>query len=481
MTAVSTEAPTHDTGADTQEESHEDEDDEDEDDEVDEEDEDGNKSVDSVSIHKARHALTGRGVTLSMLMADGIIQPGPSSMSIDYLGQKFTADLLEDGSIRWKEADKLFSSPSAWAIHCKKIVNPMKKSGCGWASVRYKGKKLDSYKSSWLRKKRPLATVGANGLLTEEEDEEGETKSGNDSKRMKCDDESLEDDSVSADGAMASPIVHPKQEIKKRFSVKHSTLGRKSQMHDPNTLVECTPFAALGKIQPFSLSISTNCMLLMDFHCHLTTSEVVGYLGGKWDPGTQHLSVEQAFPCKCRLGDKETAPGIESKIKERMHSDGLTLAGWYHSHPNYSANPSLRDLEAQIEYQLQMKGPGESIQPCVSLIISPYNQHSNLHEESELKAVWVMAPPEHRPLDYGMPMRMCYDITEDQDLTGDVLSEMKELVKFHQGEVDFVDFHTSYHNGASYLDKLKASLSRKLPKDQEADKQLLDFLNTTLI
>ena len=52
-----------------------------------------------------------------------------------------------------------------------------------------------------------------------------------------------------------------------------------------------------------------------------------------------------------------------------MHNDGLTLAGWYHSHPNYSANPSLRDLEAQIEYQLQMKGPGESIQPCVSLII----------------------------------------------------------------------------------------------------------------
>jgi len=26
------------------------------------------------------------------------------------------------------------------------------------------------------------------------------------------------------------------------------------------------------------------------------------------------LSVEQAFPCKCRLGDKETAPGIESKV-----------------------------------------------------------------------------------------------------------------------------------------------------------------------
>ena len=53
-----------------------------------------------------------------------------------FQGQKFTADLLADGRIRWREEDKLFGSPSAWAIHCKKIVNPMKKSGCGWASVR---------------------------------------------------------------------------------------------------------------------------------------------------------------------------------------------------------------------------------------------------------------------------------------------------------------------------------------------------------
>ena len=29
----------------------------------------------------------------------------------------------------------MFNSPSAWAIHCKKMVNPFKKSGCGWASV----------------------------------------------------------------------------------------------------------------------------------------------------------------------------------------------------------------------------------------------------------------------------------------------------------------------------------------------------------
>ena len=34
---------------------------------------------------RARHAITGRGVTLSMLMADGVIEPGEDNMSIEYL------------------------------------------------------------------------------------------------------------------------------------------------------------------------------------------------------------------------------------------------------------------------------------------------------------------------------------------------------------------------------------------------------------
>lgn len=46
----------------------------------------------------------------------------------------------------------MFNSPSAWATHCKKLVNPAKKSGCGWASVKYKGQKLDKYKAAWLQR-----------------------------------------------------------------------------------------------------------------------------------------------------------------------------------------------------------------------------------------------------------------------------------------------------------------------------------------
>lgn len=69
-------------------------------------------------------------------------------------GQRFTGDLLIDGKIKSQETDLVFASPSAWAIHCKRIINPDKKSGCGWASVKYKGRKLDAYKNTWFKRKQ---------------------------------------------------------------------------------------------------------------------------------------------------------------------------------------------------------------------------------------------------------------------------------------------------------------------------------------
>lgn len=73
-----------------------------------------------------------------------------------FQGQKFVGDLLEDGKIRSQETDLVFASPSAWAIACKRFINPEKKSGCGWSSVRYKGKKLDAYKNIWYKRKQEL-------------------------------------------------------------------------------------------------------------------------------------------------------------------------------------------------------------------------------------------------------------------------------------------------------------------------------------
>ena len=70
-------------------------------------------------------------LTLAVLIQDGILEAGEGVMAVDYLGQTFKGDLMSNGKIKSHETGLVFNNPSAWAIYCKKIVNPSKKSGCG--------------------------------------------------------------------------------------------------------------------------------------------------------------------------------------------------------------------------------------------------------------------------------------------------------------------------------------------------------------
>lgn len=163
---------------------------------------------------------------------------------------------------------------------------------------------------------------------------------------------------------------------------------------DTNTMVECVPFASIGKIQPFLITLSTNSAFLMDFHCHLTKSEVSGYLAGHWDVSTQSkqqinkinrsncyifffldldLQVIRAFPCRCTKNDRTNARYIETEIRKTIEREKLTLVGWYHSHPSTASAPTLRDIDAQLDYQIKMKGANDNTYtPCVGIIICKY-------------------------------------------------------------------------------------------------------------
>eukprot|EP00958_Prasinococcus_capsulatus_P009054 scaffold888_cov569-Prasinococcus_capsulatus_cf.AAC.7 len=59
--------------------------------------------------------------------------------------------------------------------------------------------------------------------------------------------------------------------------------------------------------QPFSISVAPAAELLMDFHAHLYTDEIIGYLvsdedhshpGGHYDHEKRHIVICQAFPGK---------------------------------------------------------------------------------------------------------------------------------------------------------------------------------------
>uniref|UniRef100_A0A8C6VC67 MPN domain containing n=1 Tax=Naja naja TaxID=35670 RepID=A0A8C6VC67_NAJNA len=132
---------------------------------------------------------------------------------------------------------------------------------------------------------------------------------------------------------------------------------------------------------------------LQDFHSHLTKSEVVGYLAGQWNINSQLLTVLRAFPCRSRLGDGELAAIVEEEICQNLFLRGLSLVGWYHSHPFSHPLPSLQDIDMQMDYQLKLQGTSNSFQPCLALICGPY-YHGNQGVESKISPFWVMPPPE---------------------------------------------------------------------------------------
>ncbi|XP_046676788.1 MPN domain-containing protein-like isoform X3 [Homalodisca vitripennis] len=377
-------------------------------------------------------------------------------------------DLLQDGKIRSVETDIVFASPSAWAIHCKRIINPDKKSGCGWASVKYKNRKLDACKNEYFFKKKPFAKNKENELHLDQKGKENEHQSDAD-----------EEMELKPPSTILPPTPAPTPTLQPAFVrtvVKHNMLGNRSTLHDPNTLVESIPFSLLGKIQPFLVSMATNAALVMDFHCHLTTSEVVGYLAGHWDVNAHNLAITHAFPCRSRLSDKEMAPLVESEIQRAMESRRLTLVGWYHSHPSCPATPSLRDIDTQLEYEIIMRGGTDaSYTPCVGVICSPYNKDS-LSLESTVVSYWVVPPPENKPHEYGKPMLMSYSVIQDQYLTQDTLNEMKKCADYYKGDPDVVKFGDKYKGNVTYLDKLKTTLTSKFPRDQ-SDGKLWRYLS----
>lgn len=81
------------------------------------------------------------------------------------------------------------------------------------------------------------------------------------------------------------------------------------------------------------------------------------------------LAITHAFPCKSRLGDKEMAQMVEADIYRAIDQRHLTLVGWYHSHPFAAATPTLKDIDAQLDYQIRMKGSSDaSYTPCIGVI-----------------------------------------------------------------------------------------------------------------
>lgn len=56
------------------------------------------------------------------------------------------------------------------------------------------------------------------------------------------------------------------------------------------------------------------------------------------------------------------------QICQNLFMRGLSLVGWYHSHPRGPALPSLQDIDSQMDHQLKLQGSNNGFQPCLGII-----------------------------------------------------------------------------------------------------------------
>ena len=134
--------------------------------------------------------------------------------------------------------------------------------------------------------------------------------------------------------------------------------------YDENSLhmLKCDPFgkeqpgSGLPGAQPFGVTIDPLVLATMDFHSHLLSTEIIGFLGGHWDAKSRMLHLREAFPCRSIQADTgsvhvELDPLAEVQVRQAIEGRQMQVVGWYHSHPVFAPQPSIRDVQNQANYQ----------------------------------------------------------------------------------------------------------------------------------
>ncbi|KAJ2706510.1 hypothetical protein FB645_001518 [Coemansia sp. IMI 203386] len=182
-------------------------------------------------------------------------------------------------------------------------------------------------------------------------------------------------------------------------------------------LVPCLTFAQ----QPYLLRISAASLALMDLHAHLTHSEVIGLLGGRFQDGV--IYVEIAFACAGAgsATECEMDPAAEVAARRLFSSRGLAAVGWFHSHPTFEPTPSVRDIATQRAYQSLCRQPDGS-EPFVGVIVSPPGG-SGPYGVSDISVFCVPRESPEEP--YALP----YEVDSADSVPSALVNDMEALVK----------------------------------------------------
>ncbi|CAK4269839.1 unnamed protein product [Aphanomyces euteiches] len=222
------------------------------------------------------------------------------------------------------------------------------------------------------------------------------------SKSHRCQTQFVWDNSVFKDSRTTSDVVAILEPLEsdqptrgKRIvrSVQHSQIRQNLMMGnlDPHTMVECVQYSKDGKsqaesktpVQPYEVRVHPDAVFVCDLHSHLAVCEIIGFLGGRYDEKLNTMFIHAAFPCRSLMidgddgsTDVEMDPESEIELRELIRKSNLDVVGWYHSHPSFAPDPSVRDIENQSNYQQLFQrdtAQETSREPFVGLIVGTYD------------------------------------------------------------------------------------------------------------
>eukprot|EP01135_Chromosphaera_perkinsii_P005776 Nk52_evm1s361 gene=Nk52_evmTU1s361 len=240
----------------------------------------------------------------------------------------------------------------------------------------------------------------------------------------------------------------------------------------------------IGQTSPFKVIVTSNALLLMDAHSHMAHTEIIGLLGGTFDEVERVLKVSMTFPCNSlSTGVQcEMDPASEMEARGVFEAKRLQVVGWYHSHPTFAPNPSLRDIENQFNYQQLFYRDEWCTSPFIGVIVTPYDVRypSNVSLFSYLYVSETEWDANH---EYRVPYKLAREIARSESVGPEVLNEIAKLIHTYKSHPDRVNLLSSYRRGEllSCLDKLLISLSSRLYTSEIEQQAFLDKVRSMVL
>lgn len=136
----------------------------------------------------------------------------------------------------------------------------------------------------------------------------------------------------------------------------------------------------------------------------------------------------------------EIDPVSELAVAEKITSRNIRIVGWYHSHPLFQPDPSVRDIQMQRNYQALFRDTTYGAEPFIGAIAATYDTRLPT-EDTVYNWFWIRnkdfepAPPLRHSKrrkkgtdSMSVPMQLQYRVVQEASIPASVVNAMVRLI-----------------------------------------------------